>query len=97
MRNTILRLDPWPAEYESSFQIDEFEEEGAQVDADVEGVAWQAIGPTRQERPKTLYFVDGVRRVEARIVVELSAGCLVLLRWARCVSKTTWPPLSRFE
>jgi hypothetical protein len=77
MAQLQIRLDPWPAEYESSFQIDEFEEEIAQVDADVEGVAWQAIEPSRQVRPETLYFVDGVRRVEARIMVDDSSGRII--------------------
>ena len=38
MKSIRLRLDPWPAEYESPFQIDEFQEEAdATVDTAVEG------------------------------------------------------------
>jgi hypothetical protein len=75
MASIKLRLDPWPAEYESSFQIEEFEEElRGEVDADVEGVGWVAIEPPPIQRPEPLHFVDGVRRVEARIIVDDESG-----------------------
>jgi hypothetical protein len=68
---------PWPAEYESAFEIDGFAEEDAKVDTDVEGVAWQAIEPPKQERPGVLYFIDGVRRVEARVILDDGSGRII--------------------
>jgi hypothetical protein len=50
-----LTLDPWPAEYESSFEIDGFDEEDqVKVDTDVEGVASPA-----KSRPR-VYMRHGV-------------------------------------
>lgn len=73
-----LTLDPWPAEYESSFEIDGFDEEDhVKVDTDVEGVAWQAIEPPKQERTGVLYFIDGVRRVEARVILDDGSGRII--------------------
>ena len=46
MAETRLRLDPWSAEYESSFQIDEFEPESeGQVETEVEAIGWRAVEP----------------------------------------------------
>jgi hypothetical protein len=77
MAQIRLTLDPWPAEYESSFEIDDFDEDDAKVDTDVEGVAWQAIEPPKQERPGVLYFIDGVRRVEARVILDDGSGRII--------------------
>ena len=78
MKQTRLLLDPWPAEYESPFQIDELDEEGqANVDATVEGITWQAVEPREQCRPEPIHFVDGVRRVEARIIVDDNSGRII--------------------
>ncbi|HWC76070.1 MAG TPA: hypothetical protein VG778_01335 [Blastocatellia bacterium] len=78
MANPRLYLDPWPAEYESSFQIDEFDEDGsAEVDHTVEGTGWQEISPGSLEGPSMVHFVDGVRRVEARIIVDDDSGRLI--------------------
>ena len=69
MATIRLRLHPWPAEYDSSFQIDEFEQDSeGKVDADVEGIDWRAVEPQPRARPEPVYFVDAVRRVEARII-----------------------------
>ena len=73
-----LRLDPWPAEYESSFQIDEFEQDSeSTVETDVEGIGWRAVEPTRCVRPEPIHFVDGVRRVEARIILDDESGRII--------------------
>jgi hypothetical protein len=78
MTSSRLRLDPWPAEYQSSFQIDEFEPDSAgKVETDVEGVGWGAVEPQRRARPEPLHFVDGVRRVEARIIVDDESGRII--------------------
>ncbi|MGH9822389.1 MAG: hypothetical protein ACREDR_03950 [Blastocatellia bacterium] len=63
-------MDPWPAEYESLIQIEDTEEDGAAAAADtsVEDAPWRAVGSSLKQRPDTIYFVDGVTRVEARIL-----------------------------
>ena len=78
MQRTSIRLDPWPAEYESSFQIDEFEQDsGGKVETAVEGVGWRVIKPEPRERPEPIHFVDGVRRVEARIILDDESGRII--------------------
>lgn len=78
MAQTRLRLDPWPAEYESSFQIDEFEQDSAgKVETEVEGVGWSAVEPQTHARPAPIHFVDGVRRVESRIILDDESGRII--------------------
>ena len=64
-----LRLDPWAAEYEASIQVTE-DSEPARVDTRVECAAWAAVRPVTRPRPQRLAFVDGVRRIEHRLLVE---------------------------
>jgi hypothetical protein len=67
-----LRLDPWPAEYESAIQLEEIPREaGAKVDATVETSEWEAIRPRAAADGEEIWFVDGVRRVEARVLAEV--------------------------
>jgi hypothetical protein len=79
MTQIRLRLDPWPADYESSFQIEELQEEAdAKIDTEVEGIGWQAVEPGADyPRPERIYFVDGVRRIEARIIVDDDSGPII--------------------
>jgi hypothetical protein len=63
-----LRLDPWGAEYEGSIQIGE-EDEVVPVDIRVEQAAWCAIRPSPAPPPGPIAFVDGVRRVEHRLLI----------------------------
>lgn len=69
-----LRLDPWAAEYDTAFFADD--EEGradGRVDVGLElpADAWRAVAPAEppRERPHLL-FLDGGRRVEARVLLE---------------------------
>jgi hypothetical protein len=64
-----VRLDPWEPEYEGAIQI-VLDEEDAEVDLHVEARAWATIQPVTVWGPGKLYFVDGVRRIEHRILVE---------------------------
>jgi uncharacterized protein len=64
----MLRLDPWAAEYDGSIQVAD-DEDGANVDVGVEASAWLAISPPPAPRPPQIAFVDGVRRVEHRLLV----------------------------
>lgn len=69
-----LRLDPWPAEFESPLAIEEGASAGRQVDASVETETWAAVPCTGARA--SCSFVDGVRRVEARVLGEKN-GALV--------------------
>jgi hypothetical protein len=67
-----LRLDPWPAEYESAIQLEEIPREaGPDVDETVETTEWRAIRPEAAMDGEEIWFVDGVRRVEARVLAEV--------------------------
>ena len=71
-QRTVLRLDPWPPEYESAVQFGDIEEETAGViDTTVETSKWQPIRPQSHCVCPNLYFVDGVRRVEARVIADV--------------------------
>lgn len=72
-------VDGWDPAYGSSLEIeDELEESTAVVEVDVELPAdrWRAIDPDPGAiAPEALLFVDGVRRVEARVWIdERSSG-----------------------
>jgi hypothetical protein len=63
-----LRLDPWAAEYEGSIQLGE-EDEAVAVDIRVESAAWAAVRPGKAPLPRRIAFVDGVRRIEHRLLI----------------------------
>jgi uncharacterized protein len=63
-----LRLDPWAAEFEGSIQVSE-EDEAVLVDIRVEQAAWVAIRPAAAPPPRQIAFVDGVRRIEHRLLI----------------------------
>lgn len=67
-----LRIDPWGPDYEGGLQLpaDGEEEVPADVDLTVEQPTWEAIRPSERSRPR-LVFVDGVRRVEVRLLADL--------------------------
>jgi hypothetical protein len=71
MPGHTVRLDPWAAEYEGALQLLEMEDEdpGAVV-LDVETADWRALRPAAAAAPAAVSFVDGVRRVEHRLLVE---------------------------
>ena len=63
-----LRLDPWAAEYEGSIQLPE-EGEAVAVDTRVERAVWEEVRPPAGPSPRRIAFVDGVRRIEHRLLV----------------------------
>ncbi len=63
-----LRLDPWAAEYEGSIQLPE-EGEAVAVDTRVERPVWEEVRPPAEPPPRRIAFVDGVRRIEHRLLV----------------------------
>ena len=68
-----IRIDPWGIEYgsETPTEFAADADDDAVVDAGIERDAahWSPIIPHRVEAPEALAFVDGVRRLEARLVV----------------------------
>jgi hypothetical protein len=67
-----IRLDPWEADYGSEIPLEVVEEEGDQdvvLDIEVPAEAWRPIEAHGTEMPADLVFVDGVRRIEARLIV----------------------------
>lgn len=68
-----LRLDPWSADYESALQLPAAEEPEARVDVTVECARWAALRPA-PATPGRLRFVDGVRRVDQRLLLEEPGG-----------------------
>lgn len=68
-----VRLDGWDIGYGAEFQAD-FEgalDERDVLDLDVErpAHAWMPVAPATVAAPRTLVFIDGVRRLDARLVV----------------------------
>jgi hypothetical protein len=66
----VLLLDAWMPDYEGAVQIDSVEQDGVSADVDptVETAHWTAIRPTTPSSQVKSYFIDGVRRTEARVL-----------------------------
>jgi hypothetical protein len=71
-----FRLDPFAADYDAAIQLTEAEEPSASVDVKVERDDWQPMVPPASAGPERVFFVDGVRRVEHRLLVEGDQGSL---------------------
>lgn len=67
-RRPTIRLDPWAAEYDGSIQLGA-DEAAAPVDIRVEQTAWVAWRPAGSPSRPRLAFVDGVRRIEHRLLI----------------------------
>jgi len=71
-------VDGWDPTYGTSLELeDELDSSSAQVAVDVEVPAadWQPIGANPHlQRPSAMLFVDGVRRIEARVWIDEVAG-----------------------
>lgn len=68
-----MRIDPWDVEYGSEVPLSAPADDEAgtvAVDTEVPADAWQPIAPVAHERPARLLFVDGIRRLEARLLVD---------------------------
>lgn len=73
-----LLLDPWSPDYEAPIQTDGAEVTASgEVDPEVETREWQPIRPSDKVTELRLYFVDGVRRVEARVLSQENDGTLI--------------------
>lgn len=69
-----FRLDPFAADYDAAIQLNESEEPAAAVDLTVETAEWAPLPPAGGSGPRVVFFVDGVRRVDHRLLVETDDG-----------------------
>lgn len=66
-------LDPWPPDYDSALQVDQEDDlPSPEVDIKVEFSEWKAIPRMPLDSALVMYFVDGVRRIEARLISQES-------------------------
>ncbi len=69
-----LRLDPWEAEYNTAHVAKEATSEQPNIEVDIEYKNWRAVTPPAKLKSKLLFdrllFVDGSRRIEARVLLE---------------------------
>ena len=69
-----LRLDPWQVEYGSELPlgapVEEADRESVQVDVERKATDWAPLVPVAGSAPipRRLIFIDGVRRIEARVL-----------------------------
>jgi hypothetical protein len=68
-----VQLDPWQVDYGSELPLDDVEEpasdEAVVLDVEIASEQWQPVRPGEVMLPTQLIFVDGVRRLEARLLV----------------------------
>src|SRR5206468_867463 len=75
MTQVRLRLDPWPGDYDSALQIEDFEQpQNAEIEMEVETASWGAIPHQDRDRPSRIAFIDGVRRIDARVLGEAGSS-----------------------
>ncbi len=72
----VVRLDPWQVEYGAEVTAIDHVSDPEAVDLEVEHPLkdWQPIHPGEVPAPDRIFFVDGVRRLEARVVVRDDDG-----------------------
>jgi hypothetical protein len=65
-------IDAWDPGYGSSMEAEELARSGAEVELDVEVPAaeWTPIDPSPVSPPEAVLFVDGVRRIDARVWID---------------------------
>lgn len=72
-----VRVDPWEVEYGSELPLEDVPEEVPEdvaLNVEVAPDAWQAIIPPPEAAPDRMVFVDGVRRIETRLIVRRAGG-----------------------
>jgi hypothetical protein len=83
-----VRLDPWEPDYEGAIQLADDEQQPVDVDLQVELGSWVAVAPESVTPPARIFFVDGVRRIEHRILVEAEERTLFGLLGSFAVGAT---------
>ena len=65
-----LYVESWAPEYGASMEVDDGSAAAASVDPAVETSDWRPIEGARADAPREMVFVDGVRRIEARLTLD---------------------------
>ncbi len=73
---THFSVDSWDPGYGSSMEAEELARSGAEVELEVEVPTeeWAPIDPSPVSPPDAVLFVDGVRRIDARVWIDDPAG-----------------------
>ena len=78
LMNSKLLLDPWSPDYDVPIQTGGADVAATgEVDPSVETSVWKAIRPTASIPFSRICFVDGVRRIEARVLAQDENGKLI--------------------
>jgi hypothetical protein len=67
-----VRLDPWQVDYGTELPLDDVEDgpdEAVDIAVELPVAEWRPVTPGETYGPARLVFVDGVRRLEARLIV----------------------------
>src|SRR5262249_39368665 len=66
-----VRVDPWEVDYGSETPLEPLDkpDQNVVIDIEVPATAWNYLMPGPATAPERLYFVDGVRRLETRLLV----------------------------
>lgn len=89
-----LRIDTWDAEYGSSFELAEASEDEPRQAQFVEPREWVPVMPDPNDLPVRIGFIDGVRRIDARLFAEAEDAIAPALAgsWAVGVAWSGRPP-----
>lgn len=72
-----VRIDPWEVDYGSELPLESREEPAAEeviLDVELAHDRWRPIQPQAGQRHPNLVFVDGVRRIETRLIIRKRGG-----------------------
>lgn len=63
-----IRIDPWDADYGASTAFEGFADDETRLELNLEREDWCAIGAQNVVPPERWVFIDGIRRIDARVV-----------------------------
>ena len=99
-----IYVESWSPEYGNPFEVSDEEEVAARVDPTAETTDWSPIPGDALTAPRDVAFVDGVRRIEARLTIDdpsdgpvpgiLAAFGVGAVLWERDVPRSTFHSLS---
>ncbi len=72
-----VMVDPWEVDYGPELPLEDVPEETPEdvgLDVELAPDAWQPIVPPPEAAPKRMVFVDGVRRIDARLIARRAGG-----------------------
>jgi hypothetical protein len=72
-----VRVDPWQVEYGSELPLEDIPEDAPEdvvLNLELAPEAWQPIVPPAEAAPARMVFVDGVRRIDTRLIIRRASG-----------------------